>query len=138
MVKTAEVVWVENMQFIGIDSGKHSVVLSSQDKQNGTGISPSELLMLSLAGCTAYDVVNILNKKRQNLTGLIVTVTAEQDTDPPWTYRSMHLRYEVSGRGLREKAVRDAIELSENKYCSVAATLRGTVNISYDYNIIEE
>ena len=132
MVKTAEVVWVENMQFIGIDSGKHSVVLSSQDKQNGTGISPS------VAGCTAYDVVNILNKKRQNLTGLRVTVTAEQDTDPPWTYRSMHLRYEVSGRGLREKAVRDAIELSENKYCSVAATLRGTVNISYDYNIIEE
>jgi putative redox protein len=138
MVKTAEVVWVDKMQFVGIDSSNHSVVLSSQDDENGTGISPSELLMISLAGCTSYDVVNILKKKRQKLTGLKVTITAEQDKDPPWTYRSIHLHFEVCGVGLREKAVKDAIEISETKYCSVAATLRGTVVITYDYIINEE
>jgi putative redox protein len=138
MAKTARVVWIEKQQYLGIDSGKHSVVLSAQDEENGTGISPSELLMLSLAGCTSHDVVNILEKKRLPLTGLDVTVTGEQDADPPWTYRKMHIHYEVRGKGLREKAVQDAIELSETRYCSVAATLRGTVDITYDYTIVED
>jgi putative redox protein len=138
MTKTARVVWIEKQQYLGIDSSKHSVVLSSQDDENGTGVSPSELLMLSLAGCTSYDVVSILHKKRQHLTGLQVTVTAEQDEGPPWIYRKMHVHYEVRGKGLREKAVQDAIELSESKYCSVAATLRGTVDITYDYTMVED
>ena len=138
MDKTARVVWIEKQQYVGIDSGKHSVVLSAQDDENGTGVSPSRLLILSLAGCTSYDIVNILQKKRQQLTGLEVTVTAQQDDEPPWTYRKMHLRFEVRGKGLREKAVQDAIYLSESKYCSVAATLRGTVDITYDFTIVED
>ena len=138
MAKTAHVTWIKGQQYLGVDSSKHSVVLSSQDDENGTGISPSELLMLALAGCTSYDVVGILEKKRQHLTGLQVSVTAEQDEEPPWTYRKMHVHYEVRGKGLREKAVQDAIELSESKYCSVAATLRGTVDLTYDYTIIED
>lgn len=138
MTKTVNVVWLEKQQFVGIDSSKHSVVISSQGDENGTGVGPSELLLLSLASCTSYDVVNILGKKRQHLTGLRVSVTAEQDQDPPWTYRKMHVHYEVCGKSLREKAVQNAIELSETKYCSVAATLRGTVDITYDYVIIEE
>jgi putative redox protein len=138
MRKTTRVVWLEKQQFVGIGSSKHSVVLSSQDDENGTGISPSDLLMLSLAGCTSYDVVSILYKKRQQLTGLQVTVTAEQDEDAPWIYRKMHVHYEVRGKGLREKAVQDAIELSETKYCSVAATLRETVCITYEYTIAED
>jgi putative redox protein len=138
MAKTARVVWIDKQQYLGIDSGKHTVVLSAQDEENSTGISPSDLLLLSLAGCTSYDIVNILGKKRQPLTGLEVTVTAEQDADPPWTYRKMHIHYEVRGKGLREKAVQGAIELSETRYCSVAATLRGTVDITYDYTIIED
>ena len=138
MTKTAEVVWFGNKQFVGIDSGKHTVVLSSQDAENGIGISPSELLSIALAGCTSYDVVSILHKKRQHLTGLKVTITTDQEPDPPWTFRTMHVHYQVSGRGLREKAVKDAIELSESKYCSVAATLRGTVKLTYDYAIIED
>jgi putative redox protein len=138
MAKTVRTIWIEKLQFLGVDSSKHSVVLSPNDEQNGTGMSPSELLLVSLAGCTSYDVVNILQKKRQRLTGLQVTVTGEQDKDPPWTYRKMHVHYEVRGKGLRQKAVEDAIKLSETKYCSVAATLRGTVEITYDYAIIEE
>lgn len=138
MAKTVHTVWIEKQQYLGVGSNGHSVVLSSQDEDNSTGISPSELLLLSLAGCTSYDVVNILQKKRQRLIGLRVTVTGEQDKDPAWTYRKMHVHYEVRGRGLSEKAVEAAIELSESKYCAVAATLRGTVDITYDYTIVED
>jgi len=138
MAKTVRVKWVEKRQFVGTDSSKHTVVMSSQDEENGTGISPSQLLMVALGGCTAYDVVDILHKKRQRLTGLEVTVTGEQEPDPPWPYRKIHIQYVVQGKGLREKAVHDAIELSDSKYCSVAATLRGAAEITYDYTIVEE
>jgi putative redox protein len=130
--------WVEKRQFVGTDSTKHSVVMSSPDEDNGSGMKPSDLLLVALGGCTAYDVVEILEKKRQHLTGLEVTVTSEQEPDPPWTYRKIHLQYVLRGKGLREKAVRDAIELSEQKYCSVAATLRDMAAVTYDYTLIEE
>ncbi|RLC79811.1 MAG: peroxiredoxin [Chloroflexi bacterium] len=138
MAKTVRVKWVEKKQFIGTDSSKHSVVMSSQDEENGTGMSPSQLLLVALGGCTAYDVVAILEKKRQQLTGLEVTVTGEQETSPPWTYRQIHLHYQVRGKELGEKAVQSAIKISEQKYCSVAATLRGEAEITYDYTIIED
>jgi putative redox protein len=138
MAKTARVMWLGKQQYVGVDSSKHSVVLSAQDEENGTGMNPSDLLLVSLGGCAAYDVVSILQKKRQRLTGLEIAVTGEQDEEPPWTFRKIHVQYSVRGRGLREKAVRDAIRLSEEKYCSVAATLRGTVEITHDYAIIED
>jgi len=134
---TATITWLKQRQFVGTDGTGHSVVLSSQDEENGVGMSPSQLLLVSLAGCTAYDVVSILEKKRQTLTGLEIKVTGEQDGEPPWTYRKIHMEFLVRGDGLSEKAVRDAIELSEGKYCSVAATLRGTVEITYEYTIVD-
>lgn len=136
MANTARVKWVESRQFVGIDSTDHSVVLSSKD--DGIGMKPSDLLLVSLGGCTAYDVVGILEKKRQKLTGLEVTIRSEQDEDPPWTFRKLHLHFTVRGKGLKEKAVQDAIELSEERYCSVAATVRGVAEIDYEYTIIEE
>ena len=132
MAKTARVVWVEKQQFVGIDSSKHSVVLSGQDEENGIGISPSELLLLALGGCASYDVVSILKKKRQRLTGLEVAVTGVQDEDPPWTFRQIQVQYRVRGKGRRRKAVHDAVRPAEQKHCSVAATLRATVEITYD------
>jgi putative redox protein len=136
MAKTAKVKWVESRQFIGVDSTNHSVVMSSPD--DGIGMKPSDLLLVSLGGCTAYDVVSILEKKRQKLTGLEVAVTGEQDAESPWPFRKIHLHYTLRGRGLKEKAVQDAIELSEEKYCSVAATVRGVAEIDYEYTIVEE
>ena len=138
MAKTVRVKWVEKRQFVGTDRTRHSVVMSSHDKENRTGMSPSQLLLVALGGCTAYDVVDILQKKRQRLTGLEVAVSGEQEADPPWAYRKIHVHYEVRGKGLREKAVRDAIELSEQKYCSVSATLRGVAEITYDYTMVED
>jgi putative redox protein len=135
MAKTMRVTWVEKRQFVGTDDGKHTVVMSSQDKENGTGISPSALLLAALGGCTAYDVVSILEKKRRSVTWLEVIVTGEQDEEPPWAYRRIHVRYVLRGEGLDDKAVQDAIRLSEEKYCSVAATLRPRVEMSYEYSI---
>ncbi len=138
MAKTVQIKWAGKRQFIGTDNSKHSVVMSSQDEENGVGMSPSQLLLVGLGGCTSYDVVNILQKKRQRLTGLEVTVTGEQDPNPPWTYRKIHVHYQVQGKGLSEKAVESAIKISEEKYCSVAATVRGKAEITYDYTIVEE
>ncbi len=135
---TVRVKWLEKLQFVGIDATKHSVVMSGQGKEDGIGMSPSQLLLVALGGCTAYDVVNILTKKRQKLTGLEIEITGEQEPDPPWTYRKIHMTYRLRGRGLSEKAVQDAIELSKNKYCSVGATLAEAAEITYDYTIEEE
>lgn len=135
MAKTVSVTWIGKRQFVGIDSTSHSVVMSSPD--DGVGMKPSDLLLVALGGCTAYDVVDILEKKRQPLTGLEIAVTAEQDAEPPWAYRKIRVQYTLHGTGLKEKAVADAIRLSEEKYCSIAATLRGTVEITTEYTIID-
>jgi putative redox protein len=133
-MSNATVRWIGGKQFVGIDSTQHSVVLSTPDE--GVGMKPSELMLVALAACTAVDVVEILAKKRQTLTSLEISASAEQDSDPPWTFRKIHLHYKLSGVGLMEKAVAQAIELSEEKYCSVAATLRGVAEISYDYEVV--
>lgn len=132
----ATVRWLTGKQFIGIDSTQHSVVLSTPDE--GIGMKPSEMLLVALASCTAVDVVEILAKKRQELTGLEIGVSAEQDSEPPWTFRKIHLTYKLTGKNLTEKAVAQAIELSEEKYCSVAATIRPTAEITYSYEIANQ
>jgi len=131
-----EVTWVQNEQFVGTDSTKHSIVLSTGHE--GTGSKPSDLLLIALGACSAVDVVGILNKKRQKLTGLQVHVSGEQDADPPWTFRKIRVGYVVRGKGLSERAVQQAIELSEDKYCSVAATVRGVAEITSSFQIMEE
>ena len=133
---TATVKWIEGKQFIGIDSTNHSVVLSTP--KEGIGIKPSDLLLIAVASCSAVDVVEILEKKRMTLTHLEISSSVEQDQDPPWTFRKIHMHYKIGGKNLTEKAVAQAIQLSEEKYCSVAATIRGTAEIITDFEILEE
>ena len=133
---TATVKWIGGKQFVGIDSTHHSVVLSTPDE--GVGIKPSELLLIAVASCSAVDVVDILEKKRMPLTHLEISVSAEQDQDPPWTFRKIHIHYRIGGKNLTEKAVSQAIQLSEEKYCSVAATIRPTAQITTEFEILEE
>ena len=135
-MSTATVKWIEGKQFIGVDSTNHSVVLSTPDE--GIGIKPSELLLIAVASCSAVDVVEILTKKRMQLTYLEISSSGEQDQDPPWTFRKIHLHYKIGGKSLTEKAVAQAIQLSEEKYCSVAATIRPTAQITTDFEILEE
>ncbi len=132
---TTTVRWVTGKQFVGIDSTKHSVVLSTGDE--GVGVKPSEMLLIALSACTAVDVVDILSKKRTPLSSLEIIATGEQDPNPPWAYRKIHLRYILSGKELTEKGVEQAIQLSEEKYCSVAATVRGVAEITTEYEIID-
>jgi putative redox protein len=131
----ANVTWFGGKKFVGTDSTNHSVVLSTPDE--GIGMKPSEMMLVALAACTSVDVVEILQKKRLELRGLEVGVTAEQDAEPPWTFRKIHLTYNISGQGIKPKDAEQAIQLSEDKYCSVAATLRGVAEITWEYKISE-
>ncbi len=133
---TATVKWIGGKKFVGIDSTHHSVVLSTADE--GVGVKPSELLLIAVASCSAVDVVDILSKKRTPLTFMEISVNGEQDQDPPWTFRKIHIHFCLSGKNLTEKAVSQAIQLSEEKYCSVAATIRQAAQITTDFEILAE
>lgn len=133
---TVTVKWIGKRQYVGIDSTNHSVVLSTPS--DGVGIKPSDLLLIAVAACTAVDVVEILHKKRMPLTHLEISASGEQDEDPPWTFRKIHLHYRLAGKNLTEAAAAQAIQLSEEKYCSVSATLRATAEISFDFEVIDE
>lgn len=126
--------WIGSKQFVGIDSTNHSVVLSSV--ADGVGMKPSDMLLIALASCTAIDVIDILAKKRMPLSSLEIITSGEQDADPPWTFRKIHVKYRLSGQGITEKAVAQAIELSEQKYCSVTATVRGVAQVTTEFEIL--
>lgn len=140
MTSTAQVTWVEGMQFVGEAGSGHAIVLDGRQSVGGrnTGLRPMELLLVGLAGCTAMDVIHILKRKRQQVAGLQIKVEAERADEHPRVYTHIKLEYVVRGRNLSEKAVVDSIELSEHKYCSASAMLAKTAEISYTYQIIQE
>jgi putative redox protein len=123
--------WTGQMQFAGLGNGGHSVVMDGEAK---AGNSPMDLVLVALCGCTAYDVVSILQKKREPLTALEVRAEAEKATDSPRVYTKIKLLYRVSGN-VNRKAVEDAVRLSEEKYCSVAAMLSKTAQITYEIQL---
>jgi len=131
---SATVQWIGGKRFVGIDSSNHSVVLSTADE--GVGMKPSELLLVALASCSSVDVVEIMTKKRQPLTSFNVQISGEQEVDPPWTYRKIYIKYIVSGKNIVEKDLAQAIALSEDKYCSVAATVKGKAELITSYEIV--
>lgn len=130
----ATVRWIGGKQFVGTDSTRHSVVISTPDE--GVGMKPSELLLVALASCTAVDVVEILHKKRLTLSSLEIQANAEQDPEPPWAFRKIQVHYILHGAGLTATAVSQAIQLSEEKYCSVAATVRGVAEVHTSFEIV--
>jgi putative redox protein len=131
---TTTVRWVSDKQFVGIDSRKQSMVLSADDPAKG--VSPSQVLLIGLSACSAYDVLSIMEKKRQPLTLLEVVATGEQNAEAPWAYHHIHLKFIVNGENLTQKAISQAIDLSQQKYCSVAATVRGVAKITTECEIM--
>jgi len=123
--------------FLGVTPSGHSLALDT-DSQRSTAPSPVELLLVALGSCTATDVAGILSKKRQHVTSYVVEVTGIRRDEYPRSYTSMRVHHILTGRSISPKAVAHAIELSETKYCSVAATLRPTVEIHSTFEIIEE
>ena len=123
--------------FIGITPSGHAQVLET-DHERGSAATPMELLLVALGGCTAVDVVSILKKKRQQVSVYRVEVRGERRDEHPRAFTRIEVRHIVSGRGVSEAAVASAVELSETKYCSVAATLRPGVEIVTTYEVIED
>lgn len=126
---TIELTWVEQKRFLGVDSGRHSVVLSGGDD---VGVRPSENLLIALAGCAAYDVVEILQKQRLALRSLKVSATGEQAETAPWAYTAIHLRVAAAAAGLRPEQLARAADLALNKYCSVRASLHPDIAVTFD------
>jgi putative redox protein len=124
---------------VGSDSNGHSVVIgrSPDDHDVWNGIKPSDLLLLAAASCSAYDVVEILTKQREPLQDLKVSCRGDQQSEPPYTFTQIHLHYVINGKVDPVKLER-AIDLAENKYCSVMSTLRPGVPISSDYEIQQD
>ncbi len=134
-----QVTWVDGVQFVAESAGHSIVIDGAPGFGRDTGIPPMRLLLLGAAGCSAMDIVHILkNRMHRPLSGLRVEVNAEQADEHPMVYTRIELKYLVKGRGLKEKDVRRAIELSNTKFCSAAIMLGKTAEILTAYEIEEE
>ena len=136
---TVDVSWQGGLKFASRDAYGHTLTVDApaNDGDSFDGFMPGEMMLTSLVGCSGIDVVGILQKQRQEVTGIDVRVTGVQHPDPPWTWEEIRLEYVVTGRGLSAEAVERAIRLSETKYCSVGATLSGRATISSTFRIVE-
>ncbi|SRR6266498_2319867 len=123
--------------FVGIAPSGHAVTLDTDHERNSAP-TPIELLLIALGSCTGVDVVGILKKKRERVTGYKVEVLGKRRSEHPRSFERMQVHHIVTGHNVSEKSVAQAIELSESKYCSVAATLKPTVQILSSYSIVEE
>src|ERR1700689_4336707 len=125
--------WIEGQQFTGIATSGHAIILDGDKK---TASSPIELVLIALCGCTGYDVVSILQKKREPFTHLEVRAHAERATGSPAVFTEIKLTYRVGGKVSR-KAVEDAVRLSKEKYCSVSAMLERTAKITASIEYVD-
>lgn len=143
-MRTVDVTWdqvAERFEATGTIRG-HTIEINAPAqpdvKRRPTGFSATELLLSGVGSCSAWDVVEILRKTRTPVEGLSVRVTGEQDEDPPWAYRAIHLHFTFTGPGIDPAVVERAVRLSVDKYCSVIATVRGTATVTDSHEIVEE
>ncbi|NIP56249.1 MAG: hypothetical protein GWN13_25180 [Phycisphaerae bacterium] len=126
--------------FVARDSFGHVLLAGSwpsDDKewQEWKALKPSDLLLISLASCSAHDVVMIMERQRQSLTNLYVDVSGNQSSVPPYEFTDIHLHYIIEGNSISPKKAERAVQLSEEKYCSVAATIRGVATLTHSLEI---
>ncbi len=135
----AKVTYVSGLQFIGETGTGHALVMDGDFDVGGrdTGPRPTELLLVAIGGCSGMDVISILKKKKQDVTGLEINVKGEKAETHPKRFTKIILEYIIKGRNISEEAVKRAVELSMEKYCSVKATLEGSAKIEFSYKIIE-
>jgi putative redox protein len=133
-MSVASVRWVGGEEFLAQMPSGHAVVFDT-DRKHNSAPGPMEMLLGALGACSSVDVVEILKKKRQKLVSLDIEISGERATEPPTVWVKIDIIYRLTGV-LDEKAVRDAIELSQTKYCSVAATLRKTAELTYRFEIL--
>src|SRR5579862_3076634 len=129
----AKTTWIEKQRFNGISDSGHQITV---DGEKTAGNSPMELVLIGLCGCTGYDVVSILQKKREPFTSLEVRAQAERAKEPPSVYTEIKLIYRIGGK-VSHKAVEDAVRLSKGKYCSVSAMLQKTAKITSEIEYLD-
>ena len=133
-MQTASVKWIGEEKFVAASPSGHAIVVDS-DRQTNSAPGPMELVLMALGACTATDIVIVMKKKRQKLEMLEVICSGERATEPPTVWTKLEILYRLRGE-LDDAAVKHAIELSEEKYCSVATMLKKTAKISWRYEIL--
>ena len=135
----ARVKWLDHMSFVGESGSGHSVVLDGSPEHGGRnlGIRPMEMVLLGLGGCTAFDVVLMLQKSRQNVIDVEVSLDAERAEEIPHVFTEIKAHFKVWGKGLNVKHVERAVNLSAEKYCSATKMLEKTAKITYSWEIID-
>lgn len=129
--------YAENDFFIGVSPSGHAVSMDADSGRNAAP-TPLELLLIAVGSCTAYDVVEILKKKRQVITDYRIEVRGARRDEHPRSFKQLQVHHIVRGRSVSSEAVRQAIELSDQKYCSVIATVRPTAEVTSTFEIVEE
>jgi len=131
--------WAGGATFIGESPGGHKIVMDgpAEGGGRGLGVRPMEMLLLGMGGCTGYDVVSILKKARQKVTGCRVNINAERADSIPSVFTNIHVHFTVSGAGLSEKQVERAVNLSAEKYCSASIMLGKTARLSHSFELEE-
>jgi putative redox protein len=131
--------WVENVTFVAETESSHTIVMDGPPESGGRNLGPRpmETVLAGTGGCTAYDVVTILGKARQNITDCVVEVSAERAPQEPKVFTRIHFHFIVSGKGINPKHVERAVHLSAEKYCSASIMLGKTAEITHDFEIRE-
>jgi len=136
----ARIKWVENACLIGEADSGHGVVIDGAPEIGGRnlGVRPMEMLLMGLGGCSAMDVLSILKKKRQQVTNCVIEIEAERSDSHPKVFTKIFIHFIIKGCNLKDAHVKQAVDLSAEKYCSVSAMLGKTAQITHDYEIVEE
>jgi putative redox protein len=136
----ARVQWLDGRTFVGESGSGHAVVMDGSPESGGRdiGVRPMEMLLLGLGGCTAFDIVMILERMREKVTGLDISLEGERATEDPKVYTRVKLVYKVTGRKLKPANVERAVNLSAEKYCSATAMFAKSAVIEHSFEIIEE
>jgi putative redox protein len=131
--------WYEGMSFVAETGSGHLVAMDGAPDAGGRNLAPRpmEMVLAGTGGCTSFDVVMILKRGRQNVTGCEVSMQAERATEDPKVFTKIHMHFVVTGKGLKPEAVERAIKLSAEKYCSASIMLAKTAEITHDWEIIE-
>ena len=136
----ASVKWLDGAMFVGETGSGHAVVMDGPPDHGGRnmGPRPMEMILLGLGGCASFDVMSILQKSRQKVSDCRVDITAERAEGIPSPFTRIHMKFVVTGQGVKESQVKKAVELSAEKYCSASIMLEAAgVDLSHDYEIIE-
>lgn len=135
----ARIKWIENVAFLGETGSGHALVMDGAPESGGKNLGPRpmEMVLIGAGGCSAFDVIEILRKGRENVTDCVIDISAERAPTPPKVFTQIHFHYIVTGKNLNPSKVERAIKLSADTYCSATAMLSKTAAVTHDFEVVE-